>query len=356
LIAFFVIIALLCLYRIKLFIPKSNGSTLIFDDYMSVEKSTSIKGIFILIVFLSHSDDYLTLSSSTLDTTFSLVMSIIGQAMVSMFLFYSGYGVIYSINKKGVGYVKSMPVNRILKTLFNFDIVILLYFIVENILGNRFGIVKLLLSFIGWDSVGNSNWYIFDILILYLITYISFIIARKNKNLGVVLTLALSCVAIVVLHFTKQSWWYDTILCYPAGMIFFLMKDNVDNWINKSKINYWIVLALLLVAFAISYKFAYVLVISFVKNVIFAFLVVFVTMKFGINNKILNFFGKHLFSIYILERIPMLILSNYGVSNKYLFVILSFILTLIISIPFDYLINKVDNWLFKKPNKSQLSV
>ena len=42
-----------------------------------------------------------------------------GQLVVVMFLFYSGYGIGESYKKKGVNYVQQMPVHRILTTLLN---------------------------------------------------------------------------------------------------------------------------------------------------------------------------------------------------------------------------------------------
>ena len=41
------------------------------------------------------------------------------QLMVTMFLFYSGYGVMESIKRKGDDYIKSFPKKRILTTLIN---------------------------------------------------------------------------------------------------------------------------------------------------------------------------------------------------------------------------------------------
>lgn len=351
-IIFLIIIGALCLYKLKLPIAKSirsgyeNG---IFGDYMSIEKTASIKGVFILIVFLSHAAGYLTLGNSLPDRTFSrIVGDLIGQSMVAVFMLYSGYGVMLSIEKKGRDYVKSIPAKRFFRVLLHFDIAVLIYYAISIAMHKEYGFTQFLISLTGWSAVGNSNWYIFDILVLYLITYVSFIAARNNKRLGIILNLILCAVFVGLLKYTKGDfWWYDTVLCYPAGMLFYYAKPKFELLLQRSKWIYWAVLIALLGAFAVSFKFSEYDIFLFARHILFAILVVMVTIKFSINNRILNFFGTHLFSIYILQRIPMNILSYYGCDNKYLFVFISFVLTIPICLGFDWAIAKLDSVIFK---------
>lgn len=356
-IIFVLIIGLLCLYNLKLPLKKNavicyeNG---IFNDYMSLEKTTSIKGIFILIVFVNHAVSYLTLNDTILDKSYNMLIgNFVGQSMVSLFLFYSGYGVILSIDKKGRDYIKSIPTKRFLKVLLHFDIAVLLFLVLSVALGKEITFVKVLLSFVGWDSLGNSNWYIFDILTLYLITYISFIIARNNKFVGLVINFVLCAVFVIAMHEVKDLWWYDTIMCYPVGMLFYVIKPYFDEIIKKNKVYYWVSLIALVGALGVCIMLSSNMFVLFVKHIVFAMVVVVATMKFSINNKILNFLGTHLFSIYILERIPMNILSEFGLTNKYLFVALSFVATIPICIAFDFAMKRLDAVLFSKKSLSK---
>lgn len=349
-IIFVAVIALICLYNLKL--PLKKNSTVgyekgIFNDYMSLEKTTSIKGIFILIVFISHSLSYLTMSSSILDTSGKLIVSqLLGQAMVAPFLFYSGYGVMLSIDKKGKDYIRSIPTKRFLKVLVHFDIAVLLFLILALFTSKELNVAKVLLSFTGWDSVGNSNWYIFDILVLYLITYISFLLGSKNKFVGLAINIVLCGVLVIVLRHTKQVHWYDTIMCYPVGMLFYMVKPKFNEIIKKHNVIYWLLFVVCVGALGVSVKLGGTMM-SMIKNVVFALFVVLITMKFSINNTILNFCGKHLFSIYILQRIPMNILSYLGFDNKYLFVIISIVATIPLAIAFDFAMAKLDLLMFK---------
>ena len=101
-IAFIAVFIIICLIGVQLS-PKDGGNYI--SDYMSVDKTMAIKGIFIIIVFFSHFNSYATFRSA-LDLAYLEDFSKIGQRMVAMFMFYSGYGVMESVKKKNMGYVK----------------------------------------------------------------------------------------------------------------------------------------------------------------------------------------------------------------------------------------------------------
>lgn len=81
----------------------------ICTDYLSKNKTDTIKGIFIIIVFTNHIKEYYVKAGTDLtawyDNAFFLPAKAFGQLMVVMFLFYSGYGVAESIKKKGEAYI-----------------------------------------------------------------------------------------------------------------------------------------------------------------------------------------------------------------------------------------------------------
>ena len=102
---------------------------------LSKEQANVIKGFFILVVFLSHFNGYVGYTEK-IDRINERIYSLIGQRMVTMFMLYSGYGVMESIKRKGITYIKAMPINRILSVVFRFDLAVLLYACI-NFLVNR---------------------------------------------------------------------------------------------------------------------------------------------------------------------------------------------------------------------------
>ncbi len=60
-----------------------------------------------------------------------------------------------------------------------------------------------------------------------------------------------------------------------------------------------------------------------IESILFAIIVVMLSMKIKINNNLAYWFGKNLFGLYMLQRIPMLILKEVHLNN-YVYAILCF--------------------------------
>lgn len=321
-----------------------------FTDYLSIEKTNSVKGLFTLLIIVSHSYTYLELNNTFLNNIWRVLnYNVVGQGVVAMFMIYSGYAVMLSCSKKGPEYVKMMPKNRILKVLFNFDIAVLMFLFVQSLLGNHFSLKEVALALVGWGSLGNSNWYIFAIIFMYLFSYIAFTVAKNNKILVLILNLIFIIVYIFFMHKYKESYFYDTVLLYFVGMILYLVKDRLELLFKEHKWSYYTSLFLSIALYLVAFKFKnYSVLIEIVKHCCFGVVFLLFTMKVSINNKFLSFCGKNLFSIFILQRIPMLVLSYFGI-NEYpaLFIAASILLTFLIAVPFTVVIGRLNKIFLK---------
>lgn len=283
------------------------------EDYLSFDTTNSVKGIFILLVFVSHVVPYIVnagyVSDGVMGDLFWKIHSRVGQWIVAMFLFYSGYGIMESIKKKGAGYVASIPKKRILTVLFNFDVAVFAYILVALFLGNEIPISKCLLSFVGWESLGNSNWYIFVIMLAYLITYVSFVFPLAKQRISSCIACSMLFMLMMALSFFKGTWWYDTILCFGAGLIYSQNKDATESFARK---HYVLSLTIVLIACILLYNLPFWLrgLCYNMFCIAFCLLIVLLTMKFRINSKLLKWFGKNLFPLYIYQRVPMILLSS----------------------------------------------
>lgn len=276
-------------------------------EYLSKNDTSCIKGIFILVVFFSHfvAYDNIPLPYNNYMLGFR---DFLGQLMVSLFMFYSGYGVLESIkNKKN--YVQHMPKKRIIKTLFHFDIAVLSFLVVDLFINKTYGLKTILLSFVGWDTIGNSNWYIFSIICLYLITYISFTIFDKNKKISIISTCILTYIFMLFLEYYKEPYWYCTLFCYLLGMIYSYYKNDIYEMISGSNKKYFLYMFSVIFAFCVFRKIDNIYYYNY-YSIFFCLIVVGITMKVHLNSKVLKWFGDNLFWIYILQRIPMIILYN----------------------------------------------
>ena len=211
----FCVYVLVCLLGIRFYFG-SEGNR----EYLSVEQTQAVKGLFILLVFFSHIQGYVTVTDRK-DLLCGWLIGIVGQGMVTLFMFYSGYGIMESVCKKGDGYVSTMPVKRIFSTWFRFACAVTLFVAVALWNGQELTLSRIGLAYIGWESLGNSNWYIFAVLVLYTITYLAFrLTGTKHLLRSNIVVLLGSVMYISLLSFRgiKGMWWYDTVLCYGFGM------------------------------------------------------------------------------------------------------------------------------------------
>ena len=332
-ILFLILILGSCLYRLK--IKKKN----FFDDFLDKEQTNSIKGLFILFVFIRHALGYVNNSGYSFNLLGDKIVSHInsgwGQLIVVMFLFYSGYGVMESIKKKGKAYISSMPRKRFLNTLLNFDIAVLCFAVIDLLLNIEITPTQFGLSLIGWDSIGNSNWYIFVILVCYMTTFLAYKI-----NGGERVSVILCMIAGILLYLSnKNPWWYNTILSYAAGLYFSTKKQVV---IEFWKVHYWKSLVVLSALFVLLYttpQDTYSIKYNFL-SITFALLIVQLNMKIKVSNPILCWFGSQLFPLYIYQRIPMIILykTDAQLVHEYpaLFMGISLVITIIIAYFYKY--------------------
>lgn len=299
------LIILLSLFQARL---KLKG---FHDDYLVKDKTDSVKGIFILLIVLTHSMGYMHgyAYDQAGDACFKWLLACLSQLVVVMFLFYSGYGISESFKKKGMDYVKKMPVHRILTTLLNFDIAVVAFIILCLIFKVPITVEQSLLSLVAWESVGNSNWYIFVILACYVLTYLVLMLRIRSQALTIVVMLGLSLLLMFILAPLKPSYWYDTFLCFLAGYVFSIYRESIEAFLKKY---YWLLTFLLLILFGVLFyatdgrnRMLFNL-----TGIVFAMLMILLTMKLGIKNPILRWFGKNLFPVYIYMRVPMLIIEH----------------------------------------------
>lgn len=317
------------------------------SEILDLTDTTTINGICVLFIFLSHSTQYFPLSNGFFDQLYQHVQNIHNQWVVAPFLSFSGYGVMISIiNKKE--YIHYYPYKRILKTLVNFDIAILLYLVVGIIVGNVYSIPTIIGSFVGMTSIGNSNWYIFAILIMYLFSYIA---ARITEDYGkqIILLFTGTVIYIVMMKcFGFEERFFSTIMCYPAGAALGLYKDPIINFLKKRKC---ISIIAMIILIAITYKLRYNPLIMNISSIIFVASIVWFLCFFMIQSRILSFFGKHAFSIFILQRIPGILISEFILKyniNKYILLIIDLIIVIAISVIYDYFLKILDRIILNK--------
>ena len=308
-----------------------------FPDYLGKEQCNAVKGVFILLVFMAHVQTFIMRCGFSFDKptdgtgrAFSVAM---GQLVVTLFFFYSGYGVMKSLMAKGDSYLDTYPKKRLLTTLLNFDVAVICFVFLAWILGEQVGLPRILLSLIGWSAFGNSNWYIFVILCCYLAFYLVFKVFGTRYRLGAAVLAVIVLAGMLALRACKSPFWYTTMLVFPAGTVYALYSEKLEHLIQQ---RYWLSVILLLAAFlslGLLVKTHPLHGLTFnAKSIVFALLIVTLTMKVRIGNQWLRWCGFSLFPLYIYQRLPMISLrgiagEGWVCAHPHVFIGLCFLIT-----------------------------
>ncbi len=318
------------------------------EPFLSQRSTTIINGIFVLLIFCSHSTQYITMNGNVLDSAYSRFQSIHNQWVVTTFLAFSGYGVMLKLQSQGEEYIKKFPRNRLLKTLINFDIAVVLFLIVNLFFDNHYSKWEIAGSFIGITAIGNSNWYIFTILVMYVVSYLAAVFFKKKKN-SVALFITVCSIGYVVIAqiFGLPSRFVSTVTTYALGVWIAIYKSELELFFRKRKV---ISFVLIIIPIILTYKLRGNDYIMNVNSCFFVLLVILFMTQFEIRSNVLYFLGRHAFSIYILQRLPMIIISHYitptGIGN-YVFVAACLLLTICMAVLFDMILEKIDKIIIK---------
>ncbi|MGN9057109.1 acyltransferase family protein [Bariatricus sp. HCP28S3_A7] len=319
---------LLCVVILTFIEVKLDFSGGYLNTYLKREQATAVNGVFVMLVFLRHFKEYIVCEAY--DRIFWTVDGYLEQLIVTTFLFYSGYGIMVSLKTKN-DYLQKFP-KRIFRVWIQFAIAVCLFLFLNLLMGKVYSTSTILLSFTAWQSVGNSNWYILAILVLYAFSYFGGIISRQDSMTTMLFVTAGCCVYVVMLILCgKGSWYYNTIFCYPLGMLFGNYEQKIKTLMEKMG-RYLMIVVACVVAFMASYLCALKchgmiwLAMVELRGIFFVLLVVFATSRIKIGNPVLNWLGKHTFEIYILQRLPMIALSGIDM-NQYVYFLICAVVT-----------------------------
>ncbi|MDE6097912.1 MAG: acyltransferase [Muribaculaceae bacterium] len=352
-----VILFLLCLYGIRL---SYKGHS----DYLGRSQTDSVKGIFAIIILFSHMRGYLPPPSGNYDVAYYGMLDCLGQLMVVMFLFYSGYGIMEALRRDIRRYSDNFLTHRLLKVWLMFAIAVSLYLLLNIVLQRDYGLKTVLMSYMGWESIGNSNWFVFDIMVLYLFTYMSLKISAyaglNLKSVALIVALLSLALCLMFIRMGKGAWWYDTVLAYPIGMYYSLYKDKIERIVSGHR--WYLAVTIVVLVFTLFYMrdtlvFAtignkvvagYMSFTAFLlTSGIFALLLVLLSMKIKIDNKILRWLGVNAFAIYILQRLAMIAAAHMGWNrNSLVFAAIVIPVTLLVSAVFTAATGKINRALF----------
>jgi hypothetical protein len=164
-----------------------------------------------------------------------------------------------------------------------------------------------------------------------------FTVFKDRKRLSQLTALTVvSLMMILLLAQVRSDYLYNTIPAYVLGVWYYCYKDVANRVLNK---NYFVVLILSLLLTAglniIGYRGFHAA--DVINSAVFCILLLTLTFKLEINNKIIGTLGNYVFEVYILQRIPYTAFGAMNL-NVHLYFLLSVIVLAIMAYAFKKLV------------------
>ena len=204
-----------------------------------------------------------------------------------------------------------------------FVITVIAFLCVQMLLGNTYDLSTILLSMIGVKKVGNSNWYVFAIMFMWLFTYISF--SQKKANPFIVLGILIVVYMVVFSQFfVKDPVMYNTVIAYLFGMLYAKYETQILSRFRNKGV-YFTIVILGLAAFAcVPFHNGHFILFELCVTALCGLLIAF-SMRFRMESPVFDYLNTYAFEIYLVQRIPMILLAGRVSSNLLFFVISAFI-------------------------------
>ena len=347
----FLIFSLLSINNISL-----KGQNDFFTDYIELKNTFSIKGIFVWLIIFYHYSHY----EWRRKYIFEIIADYIGQKMVSMFLFYSGYGIYESIKKKGNKYTKSL-ITKSLIIFIKSELIILIFALRCIIYKKEVTLKTFILTIFFKSSIGNSYWFAYTIILYYFYAYLSFaFIENKKYNFLGIIFLTIICYIhgyFTYFYYLKKKISIDNTLPFIFGFYYSLIRKHTDKFIMKYDFSYYGIYTLIILIyyyFCIHQKAN--IFMRILMNGTFSIIVILTSMKVRFNNEILKFLNAHSYSIYLLQKAVLLTFyeEKYLKKHECIKIFIEIILILFIATTFDHSTSFIDKYFKRVDNRIEV--
>ena len=314
--------------------------------YLAPANTNALRGIMAIGVVLHHLAEHC--HSGRL--FHYMYLDGIGYLLVAVFFFLSGYGLMVQFGKKGTPYLKSLWSKRILFFVIVFVLDMALY-IVFHLLNGKACTVRTTYS---WLMTGHvpalSAWYLVAQVVFYVFFWLAFsrIPVQRWAVTGLfVLVLGISGVWLLLGY--PQYWSYSN-LAFCTGVLWALKRDAIETFCKQ---HYWIALLCatgLFVLFsgiplAVKGRQVYVAC-RMVSSTLFAVWIIVLLQKItfvGMLWQKVSIFSLEIFLLHGL--VYRLLRSNMiRIDNETLWVVMTVVISVLISIPAHRLNMKIKDW------------
>lgn len=289
---------------------------------ISKEKSLSVRGLMAIAVIIHHAYQYGPLFKDNIIT--SVILQSLGYLAVSVFFFLSGYGLTKSYcDRNGGG--KLLVFNKVIPIFILNALLVIAYYLCQSYFGLSFRSGDVICSFFVGKTITHLGWFIQVYMILVLFLSVGLMVNKKYLT-PTLLTMTTIYIAICILC-RLGSYWYETVFCFGIGSLF---ARELKNWTPTQKMKKRIVAILCMLFFVASAHLPIISIISKILTSILFPIAILSSFPLRISqSNCLQSIGRRSLELYIMQEVPIILLSRYHCFDKYSFYLFFFIATLV---------------------------
>ncbi len=356
---------------------KHSGKIHWQENVLGLENSKTVLGYFAILVMFHH----ISQAVGSANSSVFVLLENFGFCLVAGYFFFSGYGLIKSMNQKE-NYMKGFFVKRLPKILVPFYVCNFIY-ILAGVLCHRIsfdlskahvadssvlGYTDMIRAALGVDLLNGSMWYIVEIVFLYIAFYIAYKLFKKEMGIIVSMTVFIIGLTLFSLFrghgsaWFQGEWWYNSTLIFAVGMVFAFKEDLILEIIKKYYYIYLVFNAGMFYAFC---RLTHNMLIhhgywtesnadkfmtlgsQLMQCLFFVLLIIGILHKVRFSNKALAFIGKISLELYLIHNV--FIHNGKGIRGTGVYVLFIVVGTIILA----GIVHAVDTFvickIYKKP-------
>ena len=209
-------------------------------SYMSHDRTMMINGFFMVLMVLRHISIFCCPVQPEDEWYYIHVDAPMIQFIVCTYFFYSGYGIMYSLQTKGRLYLRQLLTKRFTGLYIRFGFAAAIACTFTALVTEDFPAQA---QKFAYTMIGCGDWwFIVMSLVLYLLTWISFSLVsfspdnlRRSAAAIGILTILIGIVITLMFPY-KTFCWLSTEWCFPAGMLYCIHRRKLEYIVRESRI------------------------------------------------------------------------------------------------------------------------
>lgn len=347
-----------------------------WEDFLSLKQTKCLQGFCLVVIMVHHISLKLcephVVPEKYVKHGLEPFLGV-GYLMVAMFFFCSGYGLYKSLKQKE-SYLTGFFFKRLvpLLTVYALSTFLFLYIYLNVEVSPS---LNTIFSLFGLHTINPYGWFVYAIIYCYVVFYNAF---KRIKNDSKAILVVLIAVVLYMLFCNSLlygDYWYNTILIFPFGLFFAKNEESIMKIVKKNYKRLLIgSIAITILLFGAGelvasllrntdFFLGYVLgqfvlaVLRSMSGAAFVIMLLLITRKVKLENKLLTFIGSTTLEFYLLhglfvqyfasECLSGMDRSGYYIKNPLLYTLVVFVLTLGSCFIFKIALDLLYKWMKK---------